>query len=71
MALPVQTVLLIDESGSMKGAAMTAASAAAASYIDTMRAGDTAAVEAFNDQFHTLQRLHRRQGGLSRLRSAV
>jgi tight adherence protein B len=55
VAIPIQTVLLIDESGSMKGEAITAASAAATSFIDAMREGDTAAVQAFNVQFRTLQ----------------
>ncbi len=55
VALPVQTVLLIDQSGSMKGDAITAAAAAATSFIDAMREGDTASVQAFNDGFATLQ----------------
>lgn len=53
--LPVQTVLLLDESGSMKGAAITAAQAAANTFIDAMKPADTAAVEGFSDLFHTLQ----------------
>jgi len=55
VAVPVQTVLLIDESGSMKGEAITAASAAATTFIDAMRPEDTAAVQAFNTEFRTLQ----------------
>ena len=51
----MQTVLLIDESGSMKGEAIKAASDAATAFIDAMRPGDSAAVEAFNVQFRTLQ----------------
>ncbi|MCX8032566.1 MAG: VWA domain-containing protein [Thermoleophilia bacterium] len=54
-ALPVQTVLLIDESGSMKGEAIKAAAEAAASFIKTMSPTDTAAVQAFNEGFRTLQ----------------
>jgi tight adherence protein B len=55
IAAPVQTVLLIDESGSMNGEAIKAASDAAAAFVDAMRPGDSAAVEAFNEQFRTLQ----------------
>ena len=55
IAAPVQTVLLIDESGSMKGEAIKAASDAATAFIDAMRPGDSAAVQAFNTQFRTLQ----------------
>ena len=51
----MQTVLLIDESGSMKGEAIKAASDAATAFIDAMRPGDSAAVEAFNVEFRTLQ----------------
>jgi len=54
-ALPVQTVLLIDESGSMKGEAIASAAQAAGSFITMMRPGDTAAVQAFNTDFRTLQ----------------
>jgi tight adherence protein B len=55
VAVPIQTVLLIDESGSMQGEAIAAASAAAATFIDAMRPGDTAATQAFNEEFRTLQ----------------
>ena len=70
VALPVQTVLLIDESGSMKGEAITAASAAATTFIDAMKPDDTAAVESFNDAFRTLQSFSGDTGcpqGLARL----
>jgi tight adherence protein B len=55
IAAPIQTVLLIDESGSMKGEAIAAASQAASAFIDSMRPADIAAIQAFNDQFRTLQ----------------
>jgi tight adherence protein B len=55
VAVPVQTALLIDESGSMKGDAIKAASGAAAAFIDAMRPADSAATEAFNVEFRTLQ----------------
>lgn len=52
--LPVQTVLLLDESGSMKGAAIASAAAAAGRFVSAMRPADTAAVQAFNEGFRTL-----------------
>jgi tight adherence protein B len=55
VATPVETVLLIDESGSMKGEAIAAEAEAAAKFIDAMRPGDLAAVQAFNEEFRTLQ----------------
>jgi tight adherence protein B len=55
VAPAVHTVLLIDASGSMKGAAITAASAAATTFVDAMKTNDTAAVEAFNVTFRVLQ----------------
>ena len=64
VALPVQTVLLIDESGSMKGEAITAASAAATTFIDAMKSDDAASVEAFNEAFRTLQGFSRDTGAL-------
>ena len=54
-ALPVQTVLLIDESGSMKGEAITSAAAAARRFLAAMRPGDTAGIQAFNEEFRSLQ----------------
>ncbi len=62
VAAPVETVLLIDESGSMKGEAITAAADAASRFIDAMRPGDLAAVQAFNEEFRTLQTFTERQG---------
>ena len=53
-ALPVQTVLLIDESGSMKGEAITSAAVAARRFLAAMRPGDTAAIQAFNEEFRSL-----------------
>ena len=64
VALSVQTVLLIDESGSMKGDAMTAASAAATTFIDAMKPSDMAAVEAFNEGFRLLQTFNGDTGAL-------
>ncbi len=52
--LPVRTALLIDESGSMKGEAVGAAAVAAQRFLETMRPGDTVAVQAFNTSFRTL-----------------
>lgn len=53
--LPVQVVLLIDESGSMKREAVAAAAAAARKFIASMRPDDTIAIQAFNEGFRTLQ----------------
>jgi tight adherence protein B len=64
VAVPVQTLLLIDESGSMKGEAITAASGAATTFIDAMRSGDTAAIEAFNTDFRSLQAFSSDSGAL-------
>jgi tight adherence protein B len=55
VAIPLETVLLIDESGSMKGDAMKAASTAAATFIDAMRPEDKASVQSFNNGFRTLE----------------
>ena len=55
VAAPVETVLLIDESGSMKGEAVAAATDAASRFIDAMRPGDLTSVQAFNEEFRTLQ----------------
>jgi tight adherence protein B len=63
--LPVQTALLIDESGSMKGEATRAAAAAAQRFLEAMRSGDTAAVQAFNEGFRTLHDFTGEQGPLS------
>ncbi|HLA82623.1 MAG TPA: VWA domain-containing protein, partial [Thermoleophilia bacterium] len=52
--LPVQTVLLIDESGSMSGAAIASAASAASRFVSAMGALDTAAIQAFNEGFRTL-----------------
>ncbi len=55
--LPSATVLLIDQSGSMKGAAIAAASEAARRFIEAMRPVDQVAVQAFNEDFVVLQDL--------------
>lgn len=52
--VPSATLLLIDESGSMKGEAVGAAKAAARRYIETMRPVDSVAVYAFNEQTRVL-----------------
>lgn len=52
--VPSATLLLIDESGSMKGAAAEAAKAAARRYIDTMRSVDSVAVYGFNEETRVL-----------------
>jgi tight adherence protein B len=52
--VPTQTVLLVDESGSMKGEAIQGAAAAAAAFIEAMRPEDRAAIQAFNEGFRTL-----------------
>ena len=53
--VPTRTLLLVDESGSMKGEAIQGAAAAAAAFIEAMRPQDAAAVQAFNEGFRTLQ----------------
>ncbi|MHB0979970.1 MAG: type II secretion system F family protein [Thermoleophilia bacterium] len=52
--VPSATLLLIDESGSMKGAAAEAAKAAARRYIETMRSVDSVAVYGFNEETRVL-----------------
>ncbi len=55
VSVPTQTVLLIDESGSMRGEAVQGAAAAAAAFLEAMRPQDRAAIQAFNEGFRTLQ----------------
>jgi len=55
VSIPTQTLLLVDESGSMKGEAIQGAAAAAAAFIDAMRPQDRAAIQVFNEGFRTLQ----------------
>ena len=51
---PTATLLLIDESGSMKGAAVEAAREAARRYVDAMRPVDLVAIYAFNEEWRLL-----------------
>jgi hypothetical protein len=52
--LPTATLLLIDESGSMRGEAARAAQQAAETYIKAMRDVDKVAIYAFNENVRTL-----------------
>lgn len=63
--LPSSTVLLLDESGSMEGTAITEAVAAARGYIQTLRSGDLLAVYSFSAGWRSLQDLTGDQAALS------
>ncbi|MCL4465246.1 MAG: VWA domain-containing protein, partial [Chloroflexi bacterium] len=63
--IPVRTVLLIDESGSMKGDAIGAAAAAAKRFVEAMHPGDTAAIQAFNEGFRTVHDFSSDQASLT------
>jgi tight adherence protein B len=52
--VPTATVLLLDESGSMKGAAMASAQEAAARFLEAMGPEDQVALQAFNEEFRVL-----------------
>lgn len=51
---PTATLLLIDESGSMRGAAVEEARTAARRYVDAMRPVDLVAIYAFNEEWRLL-----------------
>lgn len=51
---PTATLLLIDESGSMRGTAVEEARTAARRYVDAMRPVDRVAIYAFNEDFRML-----------------
>ncbi|MCZ7664097.1 MAG: VWA domain-containing protein [Thermoleophilia bacterium] len=53
--LPSATVLLIDESGSMRGTAIQAAAQAAGRFLEAARPGDSVSIQAFNEEFRVLQ----------------
>lgn len=55
VSVPTRTILLVDESGSMQDDAIKGAVAAATAYVEALRPGDQAAVQAFNEGFRTLQ----------------
>ncbi|MHB8868533.1 MAG: VWA domain-containing protein [Thermoleophilia bacterium] len=63
--VPTVTLLLIDDSGSMKGEAVGAAKAAARRYIETMRPVDTVAVFAFNEETRILHDFSTDQASLA------
>ncbi len=54
---PVDAVLVLDMSGSVKGAKLTALQEAARAFLDGLRHGEQAAVLAFREQVHLLQPL--------------
>lgn len=63
---PVSTVLLIDTSGSMRGAPMTNAKKAARTFVDAMRASDRVAVVAFSTKAVTVAGLTKDRRRLAR-----
>lgn len=52
--VPTATVLLIDESGSMRGAGIAAARQAAQRFIEAMRPVDRVAIQSFSEDFRVL-----------------
>ncbi|GAB4253682.1 MAG: hypothetical protein Kow00129_14780 [Thermoleophilia bacterium] len=53
--IPSLTVLLVDESGSMRGPAIDAAATAVRRFANLMRPGDVVGLYAFNEEFRVLQ----------------
>jgi tight adherence protein B len=63
--VPTATLLLIDESGSMKGAPTEEARAAARRYIEAMRPVDQVAIYAFNEDWRLLHEFSSDKASLS------
>ena len=64
-SVPASTVLLLDESGSMEGDAITEAVAASRGFVQAMRPDDSVAIHSFGDGFRVIHELSADKAALS------